>query len=195
MLNSNFLKEKATKMRTPAVWGEEISYNGRFFIVGWCGEPTVVNMYQVFVCPGRNGFWQSIGSAEVTISVAITAIPTHLATATNYLLPGETGDDLARILFLPAKGPPEIKYLRVTLNQLLEKLAARSAEKLGGMWDRSEWPPQYWSSDMESEEAAVSADEDAQGYLDYGLEESSDRESEEAISSADEDGSGDLDSD
>lgn len=62
------------------------------------------------------------------ISVTITAVPVHLAFAAVYLLVGKNGDDPTRMLFLPQKGPPEIKYLRVTLNQILNMLATRSAK-------------------------------------------------------------------
>ena len=64
------------------------------------------------------------------IEVAITAIPAHLAAGAVYLLVGKRGDDLTRMLFLPKKGPPEIKYLRVTLNQMLDELATRPAKGL-----------------------------------------------------------------
>ena len=68
------------------------------------------------------------GSMEMISSeVNITAFPNHLASADMFLLSDKDGDDFVRILFLPNtnrdnSGPPEIKFLRVTLNQILAKL-------------------------------------------------------------------------
>ena len=68
------------------------------------------------------------GSMEmISNAVNITVIPNHLASASMLLLSGKDGDDFVRILFLPDTdqenpGPPEVKYLRVTLNQILAKL-------------------------------------------------------------------------
>ena len=131
ILNSVFLEKKHAKKQIPAVWGHMTCYNSRFYKVGWHDEPTMVNLYQAIDLPHKNGLRDPIDfrrGPKLTIEVQITAFPTHLASAEVYLLVGKDGDDRARMLFLPRKGPPEIKHLRVTLNQILHKLeeAARA---------------------------------------------------------------------
>lgn len=158
-LNSTFLEEKQAKKQTPAVWGGETSYNGRFYGVGWRDEPTMVNLYQAIDRPSRDGLRDSCIClpAESTISVGITALPTHLASGKVCLLAGNNRDDLVRILFLPTKGPLEVKDLRVTLNQILDKL--EEAAKSVVLWEwhiRADTRLEEESSDMESEEAAIS---------------------------------------
>lgn len=163
-LSSTLLEEKQAKMRTAAVWGRETSYNGRLYEVGWRNEPKMVNLYQAINRPLRNGLRDSTYTwlpAESTISVAITALPTHLASAEVRLLAGNNWDNLVQILFLPKKGPPEVKNLRVTLNQILDKLeeATRSVVLLDwyiGADDRLE----EGSSNIESNEVAISTNRD-----------------------------------
>lgn len=193
-LDSTFLKIKQAKMQIPAVWGRETSYNGRLYKVGWRDEPTMVSLYQAIDRPHRDGFHDSCGlwlGADYTIAAAITAFPTHLAVAIVYLLADKTGDDLARMLFLPAKGPPEIKYLRVTLNQILAKLeeAARAVESNIEDLFRQEFDEEAEkeSSELEPEEAAMSTGEDELGIPDSDLAENKNMESEEAAMSAVED--------
>ncbi len=168
ILSSVLLEKRQAKMQMPAVWNRETSCDGRLYEVHWHSRATMLQLRQAIDRPHSNGLQDglNIGRApEQTIAANFTAIPSHLASARFFLLAGENGKDLIRILFLPVKGPPEIKYLRVTLNQILEKLAARSAEVLRGIRNEPEWSFEEWSSDTESEEAAVSADEDEQGDL------------------------------
>ena len=120
VLESNLLKGNPAKMQTPAVWGENTSYDQRFFQVRWCEQSRMVKLYQA-----RDDFAMLplFGSG-----VAITAVPAHFASGAVYLLAGRSGDDLTRMLFLPKKGPPEIKNLRVTLNRILDESAAEVRE-------------------------------------------------------------------
>lgn len=124
LLNSALLAEKQASLHKPAVSGSETSYNGRFYEIGWRDEATMVNIYQAIGRPG-DGLRDALNChyvADLTIATAITVFPSHLASAKPYLLAGKDGDDLARMLFLPETGPPEIKDLRVTLNQILARL-------------------------------------------------------------------------
>ena len=188
ILKSNLLKINAAKVQIPAVWGGKTSYNQSFFHVIWRGESTTVKLYQVL----DRGYSTRLVEMEHTISVAITVIPAHLASGAVYLLVGKSADDLTRVLFLPEKGSPEIKYLRVTLNQILDELARRRlltvTEKDAGdiQADEDESRISYAeSSDTRSEVAAMSADDDRPEVLDS--EKSSDKSSEVASMSADED--------
>ena len=140
----------------------------------------MVKLYQTHAQVESIGFRDVFGryyKTEATVEVAITAIPAHLASGQVYLLVGKGGDDLTRMLFLPKKGPPEIKYLHVTLNQILAELATRSLE----------------SDDKRSEETAMSAHDDIIGVSDS--QESSDTRSQEAAISADGDRPGVSDTD
>ena len=131
ILKSNLLKESVAKMQIPAIWGKDTTYNQRFFEVGCREDLTMVKLYQALDHVRRSGLRDSARRGyllEYRISVTITAIPAHLASGAVYLLVGKTGDDLTRMLFLPENGPPEIKDLRVTLNQMLNELAKRSRE-------------------------------------------------------------------
>ena len=114
ILESNLLKENAAKMQTPAVWGDVTSYDRNFFQVGWGEQSRMVEVHQL-----------------LDNIVAITAVPAHLASGAVYLLAGKSEDDLTRVLFLPKKGPPKIKCLRVTLNQILDELWIKSFEEEG----------------------------------------------------------------
>ena len=122
VLKSSLLEEKATKTQTPAVWGYHTSYNQRAYGLEWRRNSTMVRLYQALDYVDRIGLR---GSMEYPISVAITALPAYLASGEFYLLVGKSGDDLTRMLVLPRKGRPEIKNLRVTLNQILDELARR----------------------------------------------------------------------
>lgn len=183
ILKSNLLKENAAKMQAPTVWRGMISYNQRFFQVDVPGDSTMVNIYQALYDIDRSGlrdlaridFWG-------TSSVIITPIPAHLASGAVCLLVGKSGDDLTRMLFLPIKGPPEIKDLRVTLNQILDELAIRSAKRRRACLELKGYPTAEDASDIVSEEASVSTEEDGLGINE---EESSDTRSQEAAMSAD----------
>ena len=185
ILKSNLLKESVAKVQTPAVWGNNTSYNQRFFGVGWNEKLTMVTLYQAHDAVGRYGLRDTANEfypSDYSISVAITAIPAHLASGRIYLLAGKSGDDLARMLFLPKKGPPEIKDLRVTLNQILDELATRSAERQSAYSKSIGSTTEEDTSDIGSEEALVYTDED---LLRANEEESSDTRSEVAAMSAD----------
>lgn len=143
----------------------------------------MVNLYQ-----GRSRYGNRM---EFMSFVAITAIPAHLASGSFFLLVGKSGDDLTRMLFLPKKGPPEIKDLRVTLNQILDELAIRSAE-LEIKLALKGYPTEEDASDISSEGVPVSVDEDGLGINE---EESSDTRSEVAAMTADGDRPGGSDSD
>ena len=143
VLKSSLLEEKAAKTLTPAVWGYETSYNRRAYLLNWRWESTMVRLYQAvdyvdIIGPG--------GSRTYQISLSITVVPAHLASGTFYLLVGKSGDDLTRVLFLPEKGSPEIKYLSVTLNQILDELATKSAKANESFIEED-------ASDIKSEEA------------------------------------------
>ena len=175
MLSSIFLKRRQAKVQIPAVWGFGTSYNGRFYNVAWRGQPQIVKIYQTIRLPYRTGypgFGYSRYYQKHEIVVDITALPAHLAFAKPHLLAGKKKDDHVRILLLPKNGPPEIKYLHVTLNQILAKLeeAARAVES--GIY--SAWG---------LEDAAIPAEEDG-GTIE---EESSVPELEHAAISAEED--------
>ena len=120
-------------MHLPAVWHSVTSYNRRFYDLRWRYESTVMEMYQAVVHPRRCGLRDSFGfhrDPKYRIMISITAFPMHLTFAEVHLLAGRSGDDLVRLLFLPRRGPPEVKCLRVTLNQVLAKLdeVARAVE-------------------------------------------------------------------
>ncbi|KAK0506980.1 hypothetical protein JMJ35_010680 [Cladonia borealis] len=177
ILKSNALKENAAKMQTPAVWGGSTSYNQGFFRVDWREESTMVILYQALDQVDRFGFRHSANKFHPsgnTIEVAITAIPAHLAPGVVYLLVGKSGDDLTRMLLLPKKGPPEIKDLRVTLNQILDELATRPLPAT----------TEEYASDTGSEIVPVSADEEGLGINE---EESNHKVSQKAAMSADDD--------
>ena len=175
MLSSIFLERRQAKVQIPAVWGFGTSYNGRFYNVAWHRDPQWVKVYRNIRLPCRIDY-RDLGYSryyqKYQIVVDITALPAHLAFAEIQLLAGKEEDDHVRILLLPKNGPPEIKYLHVTLNQILAQLeeAARA--------DESEI-----DSTSESEDAAISAEEDG----DTTEEESSVLESEHAAISAEED--------
>ena len=88
----------------------------------------MVRLYQGLDHVNRSGLRESMlikYPLAFKLSVAITALPAYLASGKFYLLVGKSGDDLTRMLVLPEKGSPKIKYLRVTLNQILDELARR----------------------------------------------------------------------
>ena len=138
----------------------------------------MVKIYQAPNKVYRTGFLHSAEkyhSSEMS-GVVITVMPAHLASVSRrvYLLVGKSGDDLTRMLFLPNKRLPEIKHLRVTLNQILDELATRP-------------PPatiEEYASDTGSEKVLVSADEDGLGISE---EESNHEVSQKAGMSADND--------
>ena len=125
ILSSELLEKRQARMQMPTVWDWKTSHNGRFYEFDWRDEPTMIQLYQAIDPPHKDDLRDSLSfqrPAEQTIAVNITAFPSHLVFARPYLLVGKSGDDLVRVLFLPAKGPPEIKHLRVTMNQILAEL-------------------------------------------------------------------------
>ena len=182
ILKSNLLKENAVKKQTPAVWGndtlwlDDTSYNHRFFQVGWRDESAMVKLYQTPDRVQSIGFCRSahkyLPSKRTVLVTTISTLPAHLAHAREvYLLAGKSGNDLTRLLILPREGPPEVKYLRVTLNQILDELAkSPRAYFPGGInWIRSslsDWEgytEEEVTSDTRFEEDLVSIDEDECG--------------------------------
>lgn len=165
-LSSTHLERWCAKMQIPSVWGRQTSYNGRLFDVVLHSEHGMVELYQAISRPLRNGLCDSPWMRrlqEHTIAVQITPCPNHLATMQVHLLVGKNGDDLVRISFLPYQGLPEIKHLRVTLNQILTKLeeAARAAQsKLDELFQQFYETSEEESGNSESEVAMMSADED-----------------------------------
>lgn len=181
MLSSIFLERRQAKVQTPAVWGFRTSYNRRICNVGWLKDPKKVKLYQTIRLPCRIGY-RDFGYCRYhqkhLIVVDITALPNHLAFAEAHLLAGKTQDDHVRMLLLPQNGPPEIKYLHVTLSEVFAALdkAARAVEKL----NIEEYNQQRYhdipeeeisveeggditeeeSSILESEDAAISVEED-----------------------------------
>ena len=154
VLHSTLLEYRQAEIRIPTVWGHRTSYNGYLYEVGWRHEPTMVTLYRANDLPDANGLRDSF-SLPTTVSVAITAFPIHLTDAKIHLLAGKNGDDLVRVLFLPRRGPPEVKHLRVTLNQILAKLEESAIAVYS--YDRLETEDSDLdeSSDVESEEAAI----------------------------------------
>lgn len=133
MLSSIFLERRQAKVQTPAVWGSGTSYNGRVYDVCWLGDPKKVKLYQTIRLPcgiGYRDFGYSWYDHKHEIVVDITAVPTHLEFAQAHLLTGKKEDDHVRMLLLPQNGPPEIKYLHVTLSEIFAALdkAARAVE-------------------------------------------------------------------
>ena len=125
LLSSFYLSERQAETQIPAVWNWRTSYNGRLYSISTGDETTMIHLHQAIDRPHRNGLYDSLDTLrkpEHTITVNITVIPAHLVLADIYLLVGESGDGKIRILFLPTKGPPEIKHLRVTMNQILAKM-------------------------------------------------------------------------
>ena len=183
MLSSIFLERRQAKVQTPAVWGFGTSYNGRFYTVGWGNDPKKVEIYQRLPCRiGYRGFGYS---RKHEIVVDITALPTHLAFAKAHLLAGKKEDDHVRMLLLPKNGPPEIKYLHVTLSEVFAALdKAARAVKL----NIEEYNQQHYYDIPEEE---ISVEEGG----DITEEESSILESEDAAISVEEDGSKSYESD
>ena len=195
ILESNILKENAAKMQTPAVWKVNTSYNQRFFEVSWRGMSTMVKIYQALDDVDSTGFRRSFHNYHATadhIEVAITAAPAYLASGAVHLLAGKSGDDLTRMLFLPWKRPPKIKCLRVALNQNLDELAIRSAKRRRACLELKGYPTAEDASDIVSEEASVSTEEDGLGFNE---EERSETRLQEAAMSADKHKPGVSDSD
>ena len=115
-LHSNFLEKMRAKIRIPAAWGPCTSYNGRFYFLDSSDGLVTVSVGH-----------KARGLNIILSTVNITVFPAHLASAIIYLLPGKDGDDFVRVLFLPdiasgGQGAPEVKSLRVTLNQILAEL-------------------------------------------------------------------------
>lgn len=182
MLSSIFLERRQAKVQTPAVWGSGTSVNGRIYNVGWLRDPKKVKLYQTIRLPCRTDyrdFGYSRYYQKHEIVVDITALPTHLAFPKVHLLAGKKEDDHVRMLLLPKNGPPEIKYLHVTLSEVFAALdkAARAVEKL----DIEEYNQQHYYDILEKE---ISVEEGG----DITEEESSILESEDAAISVEEDG-------
>ncbi|KAL9132477.1 MAG: hypothetical protein Q9175_006348 [Cornicularia normoerica] len=95
------------------------------------------------------------------------------------------------------KGPPEIKDLRVTLNQMLNKVeAATKSVKVPIVFNGgSEESSEYDGSNRELEKAATTAVGDELGSSDSNSEETSRMDLEEAVIFADEDEEGSSDFD
>lgn len=183
MLSSIFLERRQAKVQTPAVWGFGTSYNGRFYNVGWRKDPKKVELHQTIRLPCRicySDFGYNRHYQKHEIVVDITALPTHLAFAKAHLLAGKKEDDHVRMLLLPQNGPPEIKYLHVTLSEVFAALdkAARAVElKL----NIEEYNRQHYY-DIPEEEITVEEGGD------ITEEESNITESEDAAISVEEDG-------
>ena len=187
ILESSLLTENAARMQAPTVWRGKIYYNQRFFQVGLPENATMVNIYQsinYIDSSGLRGLARIDARSEFANPVAITAVPAHLASAAVCLLVGKSRDDLTRMLFLPEKGPPEIKDLRVTLNQILDELATRSAKPQSACLKFIGSTTEEDTSDISSEGVPVSADEDGLGINE---EESNYKVSQETAISANDD--------
>ena len=181
ILKNSLLTEYTARMQTPIVWRGKIYYNQRFFQVCLPEKATMVNIYQsinYIDSSGLRGLARIDARSDFANPVALTAVPAHLASAAVCLLVGKSRDDLTRMLFLPEKGPLEIKDLRVTLNQILDELATRSAELEKG------YPTEEDASDISFERVTVSADERGLGVNE---EESNYKVSQEAATSANDD--------
>ena len=180
MMNSILMEQKQAKMQMPAVWCQT-SYNRRFYEVG-CRDMNVpmVTLYQAIERTHPDGLRDSSyfrRDPQDTIAVSITTFPSHLASARGHLLMGKNEDDFVRILFLPGgserEGRAEIKHLRVTMKQILAKLdeVAKAVEPRIDRLFEMEFAEasKEKSSEVESEEVAVSADENEK--KNYGSDE------------------------
>ena len=160
------------KICVPAVWGKFTTYNGQCYAVGPGGGPAMVKMYhdfKVFDKRRHDTVKFHEGSTEMISSeVNITVFPNHLASASMSLLSGKDGDDFVRILFLPDTdqeypGPPEVKFLRVTLNQILAKLEEPGTKVTRRMFMRETYgdTSEEECSDEDVDEAEADAGEDS----------------------------------
>ena len=177
MLNSIHLGKRRAEIQMPAIWVDLMSYNGRFYTLSHDINISVVTLDQAIDRTHRNGLrdcFDDRSQPEHRISIRITTFPNHLANTTPYLLLGKDEDDFVRVLFLPWKegSPPEIKQLRVTMNQILAKLeeAARAVEPNIEQLFREEF-------DEGSEEESSDYDEDDEEEIST----SADEEEEESI--------------
>ena len=166
MMNSILMEQEQAKIQMPAVWSGEMSYNKRFYEVG-CRDMNVpmVTLYQAIERTHPDGLRDSSHARrdpQQTVAVQITAFPSRLARSYACLLVGKNEDDFVRILFISEV--PEIKHLRVTMKQILAKLeeAARAMEPRIDRLFEEEFAgtSEEESSEVESEEVAMSADED-----------------------------------
>lgn len=171
MLDSPCLGKRQAKLQIPAIWEPRTSYDGRFYGVFRGQKGTTVDLIQINERTHPNGLRDGSFRYSCTTKVKITALPSHLSFADLYLLVGKSADDLVRVLFLPetGRGPPEIKHLRVTMNQILARLeeVARTAEPnirkrlQEGSYESSEEQSSVLeseeSNEVESEEVAMSA--------------------------------------
>ena len=168
-MNSVLVEQKQAKTHMPAAWSGEMSYNRRFYEVG-CRDMNIpmVTLYQAIERTYQDGLRDSLDfrlDPQHIIAVHITALPSHLARSSVYLLVGKDEDDFVRILFLPwiGAGLPEIKHLRVTMKQILAKLeeAAKAVEpNIDRLFQEFAEDSEEESSEVESEEAMVAAAED-----------------------------------
>ena len=112
----------------------------------------MLKLYQATYRPSRS-------LAEQTNALKLTALSRRLASGQFHLLAGRNDNPLIRVLCLPRNGPPAIKCLRVTLNQILAKLkeAASLSREFGELSEEE-------SSVSDLVEAVMSADEDAHGH-------------------------------
>ena len=172
VMNSILMEQKQAKMHMPAVWSFSMSYNKRFYGVRYSDKNIpMVTLYQAIERTHADGLRDPAyvrRDPQHTIAVQITALPSHLISASTYLLIGKNEDDFVRILFLPelelGEGRPEIKHLRVTMKQILAQMeeAARAVEPNIDRLFQEEFAEasEEESNEVESEEAVVSADED-----------------------------------
>jgi hypothetical protein len=171
-LNSTCLERWQAKAEIPAVWGQQTSYDGRHFQVGSRKPYTMVELYQAIRSPFGLGFCSSLNLqflTESTIALKITPFPIHLFGTQMHILVGKDRDDLVRILFLPHdSSPPEIKFLRVTMAQILAIL--NEAERAAQLESDEFYPEDGESSEEESstsepEAAATLVNEDEMANL------------------------------
>ena len=143
MLNSSRLRKREVQIQVPTVWAEETSYKRQFYNLELDQKPTTINLYQAIDPTKPIGLLYQLGAygdLQPMIGVSLTAIPSRLISADVYLLMGKNEDDFVRVLFLPEKGPPEMKHLRVTMKQIFHKLedTARAFEPNMGELDEKE---------------------------------------------------------
>ena len=134
ILSSMLLKERQVKLQLPAVWGRRTSYNGQVLTLERNDNRSMIQLRQAIDLLHKNGFRDDCDvkrAPEYKIAVNIAPLPSHLVSAEFYLLVKEQSGDTVRILFLPNEGPPELKHLSVTMDQILAKLdeAAKAAAR------------------------------------------------------------------
>ena len=161
-LSSVFLSKRQVGIQIPAVWGFLISYNGRFYHLSNLGEAAMIQLQRSITRPQNPEILSIRRKPEYSVVANITVIPAHLIPARVCLLVGESGNDFVRILFVLKEGPPQIKHLRVTMNQILAELeeAARDVKpQIEKRLLEEEEKEKTWSEELQEESLDTESEE------------------------------------